>query len=118
MEFVSIRDFRTKTTQIWDSLADDKEIIITNNGRPRAFLVNIPEGLFEEMLTGIRQAKDRIKQLQRHASEEPSTHERTSAEMKTAWQELRNMLSAIDGNGVSLEQMKAERRVAKYERVD
>jgi len=54
MNFISMRDFRTQTTQVWDKLENDEEIVITSNGRPKAFLINIPEGLFDEMLSGIR----------------------------------------------------------------
>ena len=57
MQFVSMRDFRTQTTRVWSQLKNGEEIVITNNGRPRAFLVNIPDGLFDKMLDSIRQAQ-------------------------------------------------------------
>jgi len=111
MNFLSMRDFRTKTTQVWDKLINDEEIVITNNGRPRAFLVNIPEGFFNEVLSGIRQTKEQIKPRlgqQRFAPEE----------RKAAMQEIRELLSDVDGNSIDLEQMRAERRAGKYERND
>ena len=117
MEFISMRDFRTKTTLVWEKLINNEEIVITSNGRPRAFLVNIPDGYFDEMLTGIREAKNQIKpriQITRQQFD----LERTSEEIKASWQELRNMLSAIDGSSIDLKQSRAERRAAKYERND
>ena len=62
MDFVSMRDFRTQTSQIWEKLENGEEIVITNNGKPRAFLINIPDGFFDEMLSGIRYAKNRLSQ--------------------------------------------------------
>ena len=47
---------------------------------------------------------------------EAPTHELTSEEMKTSWQELREMLSGIDGNDVDFKQLQEERRTTKYER--
>jgi len=37
---------------------------------------------------------------------------------QAAMQEVRDLLAGIDGNSIDLDQMKAERRAAKYERVD
>ena len=57
MQFVTVRDFRSSPKAIWDKLSSDEEIIITNNGKPMALLLNIPEGGFEETLENVRQAK-------------------------------------------------------------
>ena len=123
MEFVTIRDFRTQTAQVWDRLAADQEVVITNNGRPRAFLVNIPEGGFEAMLAGIREARARIKPIPSSRTEYALARarfnrEHTAEEMTASWQELKDMLAGIDGNSVDLKQARAERRAAKYERND
>jgi DNA-damage-inducible protein J len=37
---------------------------------------------------------------------------------RAAMQEIRDLLSDIDGNSINLDQMKAERRAAKFERND
>jgi DNA-damage-inducible protein J len=37
---------------------------------------------------------------------------------RTAMQEIRDLLSDVDGNNIDLEQMKAERRTVKFERND
>ena len=127
MDFISMRDFRTQTTQVWEKLNNEEEIVITSNGRPRAFLLNIPDGLFDEILTGIRQVKARVKPRQQDtrgsnkqidfaAAREKFDREHSSEEMKASWQELKVMLSGIDGGGIDLAVQKAERRASKYER--
>jgi len=105
-----MRDFRTQTTKVWENLSNEEEIVITNNGRPRAFLVNIPEGLFDEMLTGIRQAKANI-----HIEAKQALSKYSSEEKQASWQELRELLADVDGSDIDLKQMRAERRAAKYE---
>jgi prevent-host-death family protein len=57
MEFVAVRDFRTQSKLIWDKVSKNEEIIITNNGKPTALLINISEGNFDETLASVRQAK-------------------------------------------------------------
>ena len=57
MEFVSVRDLRASLSHIWEKVANNEEVVITNHGQPTAFLVHIPAGYFDETLQGIRQAK-------------------------------------------------------------
>ena len=56
MNFYSTREMRTASKSIWDSLANDGEVVITNNGKPAAIMINIEDGNFEEMLAAIKQA--------------------------------------------------------------
>lgn len=49
----------------------------------------------------------------------PSTRTTVSVEQRqAAMQEIRDLLADIDGNSIALDQMKAERRAAKFERND
>ena len=57
MEFYSARDLRNNTKSIWKELSEDKDVVITNNGKPYALMVGIPEGRFDETMRAIRQAK-------------------------------------------------------------
>jgi len=103
-----MQDFGTQTRRVWDKLNNEEEIVITNDGQPRAFLVNIPDGFFNEILTGIRQVKSQIKPRQNNnktqfaAARECFDREHSSEEMTASWQELRDMLSNIDGSSVDL----------------
>lgn len=60
MNFYSVRDLRTTPKSIWDNLSEDGEVIITNNGKPTAILLDISNGSFEETIKAVRQAKAMI----------------------------------------------------------
>ncbi len=57
MKFLSIRDLKTKSSQVWQELPDKKEMIITNNGRPIAILSSINESNLEQVLSEFRRAR-------------------------------------------------------------
>ena len=57
MEFYSARELRTNTKSIWNDLSRDDDVVITNNGKPYALMVGIPEGRFDETVRAIRQAR-------------------------------------------------------------
>ena len=60
VEFYSVRDFRTASKAVWESLARGDEVIITNNGKPAALMIEIPEGRFNETVQAVRQARAMI----------------------------------------------------------
>ncbi len=57
MNFATVRDFRTSTRSVWDKLNENGEIVVTNNGKPIALMLNIADGEFDELSQAIRQAK-------------------------------------------------------------
>jgi PHD/YefM family antitoxin component YafN of YafNO toxin-antitoxin module len=57
MQFITVRDFRSTPKEVWEKLSREEELVVTNNGRPTALLLNIPEGDFEETLQDVRRAK-------------------------------------------------------------
>lgn len=57
MNFYSVRDLRTETKNLWDNLSADGEVVITNNGKPAALMINIPTDCFDEVVQAVRQAK-------------------------------------------------------------
>lgn len=57
MEFYSVRELRTNTKSIWEELSKENDVVITNNGKPYALMVGIPEGRFDETVRAFRQAK-------------------------------------------------------------
>lgn len=69
MKFLSIKDLRTKSSQIWQHLPEEKEMVITNNGKPVAILSALSDENFEESLASIRQARvsEAIMTLQRES---------------------------------------------------
>ncbi len=60
MNFYTVRDLRTTPKAIWENLTDDGEVVITNNGKPTAIMIDISDGNFEETLKAVRQAKAMI----------------------------------------------------------
>ena len=57
MNFVSFRELRTSTTKISDMLSDGGKIVVTNNGKPKALMIQVSETDFEETLAVINQVK-------------------------------------------------------------
>ena len=60
MNFYSLRDLRSESKIMWNDLQNGSEVIITNNGKPSAIVINIPDGCFDEMVQAVRQAKAMI----------------------------------------------------------
>jgi antitoxin (DNA-binding transcriptional repressor) of toxin-antitoxin stability system len=46
-----------KSSQIWQELPGQKEMVITSNGRPIALLSSIDENNLEQVLTALRRAR-------------------------------------------------------------
>jgi len=67
MRFVSVRDLRGKSADIWRELRDEREMVVTSNGRPVAILAAVNESNVEESLTAFRRARavDAVASLQR-----------------------------------------------------
>jgi len=57
MKFVSVRDLRGRSADVWRQLADEREMVITSNGKPVAILSSTSEDSVEESLLAIRRAR-------------------------------------------------------------
>jgi hypothetical protein len=57
MKLLSVRDLKTKSSQVWKDLLDQKEMVITSNGRPIAILSSVNENNLEQVLSAFRQAR-------------------------------------------------------------
>ena len=57
MNFVSFRELRTSTTKINDMLTNNGKIVVTNNGKPKALMIQVSENDFEETLAMLNQFK-------------------------------------------------------------
>ena len=69
MKFVSVRDLRGRSGDIWRELPAEREMVITNNGRPVAILAAVWESNVEEALASFRRARavDAAASLQRRS---------------------------------------------------
>ena len=57
MHFYTARDIRTIPKRVWECLSEDGELVITNNGKPQALMLDISENSFEDVIKAVRQAK-------------------------------------------------------------
>ena len=57
MKFITVRDLRGRSGQVWTKLAREREIILTSNGKPIAILSAVSEDTLEESLTAVRRAR-------------------------------------------------------------
>jgi antitoxin (DNA-binding transcriptional repressor) of toxin-antitoxin stability system len=57
MKFVSVRDLRGRSAEIWRELPGEREMVITSNGRPIAILAAVSESNLEESLAAFRRAR-------------------------------------------------------------
>ena len=71
MKFISVRDLRGKSAEVWKDLPVVREVVVTSNGRPIAILSAVNESNLEESLSAIRQARgaEAVMNLQRRSVE-------------------------------------------------
>ena len=71
MKFISVRDLRGKSAEVWKELPAEREVVVTSNGRPIAILSAVSESNLEESLAAIRQARaaEAVMSLQRRSVE-------------------------------------------------
>jgi antitoxin (DNA-binding transcriptional repressor) of toxin-antitoxin stability system len=95
MKFVTVRDFRTESANIWRTLPKEQEMVITNNGKPVALLTPLTDKTLEETLSAVRKAKaiNAVKLLQQQSAKngtDKMTLEEINAEIKRARKERKN----------------------------
>jgi antitoxin (DNA-binding transcriptional repressor) of toxin-antitoxin stability system len=71
MRFISVRDLRSKSAQVWKQLSQEREMVITSNGRPIAIIAATSDSDLEESLSAFRQARavEAVASLQRRSVE-------------------------------------------------
>ena len=71
MDFVSVRELRSRSADVWRSLARERDLVVTSNGKPIAVLSATSGSTLEESLAALRQARAQIAvaAMQRRASE-------------------------------------------------
>lgn len=69
MKFVTVRDLRGKTSELWQTLERERELVVTSNGKPIAILSATDEDTFEQCVWALRRsrARDALEHLQRDA---------------------------------------------------
>ena len=57
MKFVTVRELRGRTSELWEQLARQGELVVTNNGKPVAILSATDAESFEASLRNLRRAR-------------------------------------------------------------
>jgi antitoxin (DNA-binding transcriptional repressor) of toxin-antitoxin stability system len=57
MKFISVRDLRGRSAEIWRELPGEREMVITSNGRPVAILAAVGESNLEQSLAAFRRVR-------------------------------------------------------------
>lgn len=57
MKFLSVRDLRSKSAEVWQGLTTEREMVVTSNGRPIAILSAVTEETLEETMAAIRRSR-------------------------------------------------------------
>ena len=57
MKFITVRDLRERSGQVWSQLAKERDVVLTSNGKPIAILSAISEDSLEESLAAVRRAR-------------------------------------------------------------
>ena len=57
MRFVSVRELRNQSALVWKVLSEEKDLVITSNGKPIALLPAMVEEDLEASLGAVRRAR-------------------------------------------------------------
>ena len=57
MKFISVKDFKTAPPDIWKKLSAEREMVVTNNGKPIALMIPLNDEMLEDTVTAIRRIK-------------------------------------------------------------
>jgi antitoxin (DNA-binding transcriptional repressor) of toxin-antitoxin stability system len=92
MKFISVRDFRNSSASIWKKLPEEREMVITNNGKPIALLTPLSDKTLEDTLSAVRRARaiNAVKLIQQQSVENGTdkiTLEEINYEIKMARKE-------------------------------
>lgn len=95
MVFCTVRDLRTHPREVWKTLAEKHEVIITNNGRPNALMIEIDDENFEDVLISIRQsmvmrAVNKLRMASIESGRSEMTFGQINAEISKTRKEKRN----------------------------
>ncbi|MFO8070433.1 MAG: type II toxin-antitoxin system prevent-host-death family antitoxin [Polyangia bacterium] len=89
MKFLSIRDLRGRSAEVWRDLAREGELVITRSGRPIAVMTSVDENSVEEALEAWRriraaQAVDSIQRDSMRQGTDDISMEEIDSEIKKA----------------------------------
>lgn len=86
MDYVTVRELREKSGDVWQRIEGGEEIVVTRNGKPFALLLATQPAEVEEMLRAHRAARfgavvKRMQAQATHSGADPLSDERIQAEI-------------------------------------
>lgn len=86
MRFVSVRELRGRSRQVWKKLGEGGDIVVTSNGKPIAVLSPVGEDGLERSLASIRRARaqDAVAALQEASARRKVSPREVEAEIAAA----------------------------------
>ena len=71
VEFISVRQLRLQSADVWASLAESQDLVVTSNGKPIAILSATTAKTLDASLAALRQARAQlaVATMQRRARE-------------------------------------------------
>jgi antitoxin (DNA-binding transcriptional repressor) of toxin-antitoxin stability system len=69
MKFLSVRELRGNSARVWRELPNEREMVVTSNGRPVALLTAVDQNTVEQSLSAWRRvrATQAISDIQRES---------------------------------------------------
>ncbi len=55
MDYLAVKDLK-KTRELWQKLADERELVITRDGKPSALMISVSPETVEDSLREVRRA--------------------------------------------------------------
>jgi antitoxin (DNA-binding transcriptional repressor) of toxin-antitoxin stability system len=94
MRFMTVREMRSGSRELWTQLKNDDEVILTSNGKPVAILAGVSEKNLEQLLKAFRRAKammavEEMQQAALRTGVGKMTVQEIEAEIKAARRERR-----------------------------
>ncbi len=95
MDFVTVRELRSESAEVWEKLETGEELVITRNGKPFALLVHTEPAQLEQTLRAIRSERfaAMVQKMHEHAVErglDRMTMDEIDAEIAQVRKERRN----------------------------
>lgn len=86
MRFISVREFRGSSGDVWKELLTEQELVITSNGKPIAIVSAVSEETLEDALRAIRRARAMaaVQVMQRQSAKRGLATEDVSEEISAA----------------------------------
>ena len=86
MRFISVREFRGNSGDVWKKLLNEQELVITSNGKPIAIVSAVSEETLEDALRAIRRARAMaaVQVMQRQSAKRGLATEDVSKEISAA----------------------------------